>query len=347
MPLSPQEQAELDALEQQYGNQSSSGLSPEEQVELQQLEAQDNQQPQQSNSEYIKWATGQPNQYQPSPDELQRRELSMGVGQNAALGAAVGGVAPLLKPLTKPLGKAADYLMQRAMGMKKVVPGAGTTALEEGIWGTRTGMQKSMGEALEKHGGQLTEAVSKIKQPVPTTPAANALLREAEQFQTKSGIVPSDAQPFLDKALTRAAEAESRGALPATEQLELKRILQKRGYKNGEPLSRFEAQLSQKEALGIGEALEQAAAAEGRAGSVAGPNKVISKLMQGERSLNAPDRIRGPSPFSLTDLLTLGGTRSPLAQSSAAKLINPTGSVAKPTTNALMQLLSTRKQNNE
>jgi len=316
-----QELEELEALERQYGKTAAPMAQPN---------------PQESTRDYaIRQATGQ---Y--TPEEAAQNEEIMGaaMGGSSEMGKAT---ASALGTLMKPMGKVADYVMQRAMGMKQYLPGAGTQALEEGVVGTKGMMAKQIQKPISKYNDQLQQAVSNIKQPtIESAPIAQSLFKEATGFESASGITPSSAKPFLNKALNRAAEVEARGALPPKEQLEIKRIVQKRGYKDGKPLNRYAAQLDQKEALEIGEALEKASAAEGRPGAVSVPNKALHKLLSADRGLSAPDKLQGPITRVYESL-------APAIGSVAAKTVNPTGAMTVPTARTLESLLRRRKEENE
>lgn len=274
--------------------------------------------------------------------------------QNLLLGGATAGT---LQGVAKSGGSVADLLQQRAMGLTKFKPGVGTEALESGVYGTKNAMKSKLADLLAAKGQSLEDVVKNIKQPIDSAPIAEAIKQEAAQYTSPGGVTPEIAKPFLEKTLARVNDIESRGILPASEQLAIKRIVQKPGYnKFGEPLSKLESQLSQKEALQIGDAIEAAAAKEGNPGQVKALNQSLSKLLSAKTALEKPEpasnlgllmdaaALTGASYYGHPEagIASVAGRRamlSPLVQSYVAKGLNSAPQSAANQSPAILEAL--------
>lgn len=332
MPLSAQEQQELSELEEMDKLESQVGA---------QVPRETASRPGPNQPGYISGLLN-------SPEAKQNIETMVGAGMGSAGPMKlVSGAEQASKPL---LSKLADFLQQKAVGMKKFVPGVGEKLMQEGVYGTKGMMQKQIVQGLKSRGQELGDVVSKIKGNVSAKSLAEVFDNEAKSFATPGGITTPEASKMAEMAKQRAQEILSRGDLPAKEAQAVKLLVQRtEGYKGGEPLQKYSSKLAQKETSGLGDALEKlAGGTEQQPSAYANTNESFSALARGNKAINQPTKIsQGNSVLNLISKVaaplqaTIG---SPLALSTGARAAQGAGKLQQllkdPTKRALLSALA-------
>lgn len=326
MPLSAQEQQELKELEE---------MEKLEQQVGDRVPASESSRPSPNQPGYLKGLLN-------SPEAKQNIETMIGAGMGSGSSMKIAGQgAKASQPL---LSKLADFLQQKAVGLKKYAPGVGEKLMQEGVYGTKGMMQKQIAGGLEKRGKEIGDVVSKLKGNVDVYPLVKAFSEEAKGLATPGGISTPEAQKMAEMVAERGQNVISRGNLPPSEAQALKLLIQKtEGYKGGEPLQKFSSKLAQKEALGLGDALEKLASQQGL--NYKAPNEAYSALARAGRAVNAPTKISSNfSPTGLISKALKGTVGSPLALSTGARAAKATGNLQQllkdPTKRALLTAIA-------
>ncbi|GAC1499975.1 MAG: hypothetical protein NVS1B10_03240 [Candidatus Saccharimonadales bacterium] len=218
-------------------------------------------------------------------------------------GMALSGVAG---SVGKGLSKSADYIAQKAVGVRKQIPGMGNRFLDEGVWGTKDAMRSTVEDGLKSNGAKMQDLTRPVgDQPglVDSKPIADKIREMSHEYRTSKGVSSQEAQPYLNKIEERAKDIESRGVITASEAQEFKSMAQNIAYNKGEPLQRFTSKVGQQEAFGYGDAIKQVSndpAAYKQA------SDSYSTLKRAQGGLARPETT---SRFGLTDYLAggLGG----------------------------------------
>jgi len=271
--------------------------------------------------------------------------------------AAVASAAPMrgAEKLASWLGKATglskvpDYLAQKAVGLKKYTAGVGDTLLDEGVWGTKRGMQKQVGKQIDSRGQQLNTGVEQLQKAgaeIDSMPIADRLDEMAGKFQTSSGDVPAAVAAEHKMLSDRAVDVGFRGKVAPQEALEYSRIAGSKGYNKSEPLERLSSKAAQTEQAGYSQALKDAYGETFPTDPniVEEANSKLSALLRAKGSMDAKPSISQNMVRLLPDAAgagigyALGGhegaakgaalthiARSPLAQSSLAKALSSGG----------------------
>lgn len=231
----------------------------------------------------------------PKGQQLQN-EASSGAVRSMASSFMPEGTASPLGWLAEKTGVSSvgDRLMQKAVGLKKYIPGVGDSLVEQGVGGTKGMMQGQIASGLEEQGGRLQDAVSSIPGKIDNSEVAQQVSDVANKYRTSLGRVPEAVQGEMGLVNKTAQDIGNRGMTSPQEALDFKRIAQQVGYKQGEPLSKLASQLAQKESSGYGSALENAyqqSAGEGAPNVVADANEKLSALLRGKKGLNAPESL--------------------------------------------------------
>ncbi len=195
------------------------------------------------------------------------------------------------------LSQVPDKLMQKAVGLKKFIPGVGETLMDEGVVGTKAGMAKQVESKLGARDADLDAAVAKIKGPISSEPVANEVTGLKSRYTTSDGYTPEVAAPEATAVANSAKDIGAREAASPQKALELKRIAAKVGYKEGEPLARLKSELAQAESRGYGQQLERGYAESnpGVPNAVAESNSKLSALMKAKRGLDTPESLTAGS----------------------------------------------------
>lgn len=174
-------------------------------------------------------------------------------------GAAMAAVPETLAGL---LGKTGDAAMQFAVERKKFTPGLGTDIANEGVWGTKAGMQTQVGNKLNDAGQQIHDLVDQIPgRPIDAKQIASNIASDSQKpFTIPDGGVPSAAdKPKLDAIGNFAQDVADRGIETAPQALQRRIAAGTRGYKGKEnPLASLLGDLSSKEQQGYSSALKDA-----------------------------------------------------------------------------------------
>lgn len=182
-------------------------------------------------------------------------------GKDAGVGALIGAGA---QGLGEGAGKAGDYLMQKAVGMRKYVPGMGTRIADEGLIGTKGMMARQADTGIQGHEKDLQSAVGQLQGNIEPESLADALRAKAGKYTPTPGEsgplpAPSENVKYINAAHDRADEALSRGTMTPTEGLDISRKVAKPAYNplTGDELKGFQNELSQTEGGHIKSAIKQ------------------------------------------------------------------------------------------
>lgn len=119
-----------------------------------------------------------------------------------------GGVGPgataIGETLSAPAKKLGDFLMQRAVGMKKIVPGLGQLLGKEGVIGTKGMMQGQVESGLASRGKEIGELTSSIPSVSSDVPAQKAFDAGQKLVQKDAYISPQDMPQY--RQMNRLAE---------------------------------------------------------------------------------------------------------------------------------------------
>ena len=297
---------------------------------------------------------------------LARTAANAGVGAatdkaSPTTGAAIGGLMGGLGEVGGAVaGKAGDWLMQKAVGMKKYLPGVGSTIADNGVWGTKAGMASDVDAALGKHNSALDDAVGRIQGPIDSTKVSSKVGEHISDYKT-GDISPAATAPEREAVRSRSNDIANRGDVTPQDALGLKRLAGNEGYNAGRPLANLDSKLAQTESGAYGDELKDAYGRTypGEENAVASANDNMSALMKAKQGLDTPTTIRAGVPFTtLTGGLigsALGGgvgtaagvataaaARSPLLQSIGAQALTKAAPIAKNATPYMLQALSNK-----
>lgn len=181
-------------------------------------------------------------------------------GTNAAIGGIQGGLPGAAMggalsvggdALSGASGKVADYLAQKAVGMRKYIPGVGNDLNDLNVWGTRKGMAGDVPDKLAQQEGKLQDLAASLKGNVNSKDLSDAVSQHAKRFQLASGEVPLNVKPEMDKvrATAEGLSGLNGGQLGAEDLIRLKRQGDYLGYAaSGNPATSLEADLGRAQA---------------------------------------------------------------------------------------------------
>lgn len=186
-----------------------------------------------------------------------------------AYGAEYGpSVAPLVSGLAKGAAKgtkkAADYLMQRAVGLKKYDPGMGTKLIEQGIRGTKGQMASKIDDAMKIAESEAGKALDTLgPNAIGPENVSASLYRDAQKLIAPDGsIAPSDMDKY-NALMHRAGQIlEEEAKSPQATRFLRSRLQAGSRAKSGEAKAALDAQLAQAEAKARTMALERNIAEE-------------------------------------------------------------------------------------
>lgn len=155
--------------------------------------------------------------------------------KSAAIGGALGGAGGVV---AKGLEKGATKLMSSATGLNKLkktpaqdVERMSKSLLDQGISGTKAGMQKQISTKLPAVEAQLQSKVSKIPEQMDTKNAANAVRELKSKYQTSGGSTSTlENLQALDDIEQAAQHIEKVGKVNPSEALELARQAERGKY---------------------------------------------------------------------------------------------------------------------
>lgn len=233
-----------------------------------------------------------------------------------AIGLGISKMAPM-----------ADNLMQHAMGMKKFIPGAGKTAIDQGIRGSESQMTSQMGNALNTEGQNLDSMVGKLQGEVDPEAVASRVADYGQKYMSPGGMATDVAKERVGDAGDRAANIYNRwgegpGPLAPTDARAMAQSAEKaEGYSfANSPKQNFSSELARQEGQGYRDQLRDMGDAQDV--PVRNQFEKMYHLLKGNTALNAPKSVSTGS--SLKDFLN-STLRSPWAESNAAKALDATG----------------------
>lgn len=145
--------------------------------------------------------------------------------ERSTMGALRGGTIGAGGELVaKGAGKAADWAMQKAVGIKKYIPGVGNTLVDEGMVGTKNMMAGQAESRLAAAENELQNAAASIPGTRPTNQLADAATQRGNKLVTpNSGITLPTVQGDLDKANDLAGWLRKQQPQTARDMVSLKR----------------------------------------------------------------------------------------------------------------------------
>lgn len=314
MPLSPDQQKELDELsqleelEKQYGNKPSQGPK--------------------SFSDVMNMPKDRGQQV--TMDLIKSGKAVTGMDDPAYQ--AAGMVSPgglNLTGIGKMLRKGGDALMQRAVGASKIIPGLGEQFAEQGLVGTKNMMTGQAERGLEASGKRIGELASQIPNPVAQDSVANKVAELANSKMTPSGFVRPEEQPIVNRLLNKAqdfgtAEPIS-GSEMAARRVTAGRAAREAGAYKMNPSSQIKSKVASAEQAGYSDALKKAYADSFPEAptALADADKQYSVLSTAASHLGKPESAGGLKSF-------LGQfTPTSLMESSAGRAMIGTGKAAQ------------------
>lgn len=222
---------------------------------------------------------------------------------NVVKDAVVQGALPeigssVISKLGSFLGKGADWAQQTAMGMKKYSPGAGTEAIEQGVRGTRAGMQKKMVSALQKQGNATDQMIGGLKGSVDSEPVANRVAEYGEKYISPNGHSTDAGFDRANDAFDRASGIANRGEISPEDARSLAQTAEKaEGYSSANlPRANYNSELARQEAQGYRDSLRDLGTAQNV--PIAEQFKSLHNLLKGQKALNTPQALNWNSPIT-------------------------------------------------
>lgn len=231
---------------------------------------------------------------------------------NAQQGAKWAGI---LSPVAEAAGKvgqglegAGDWMMQKAVKMRKYLPGVGTTLADQGVMGTKAGMADQVGDRINTISKGIGSKVSALEgvQGVDSARAAQPLYDYADSMKVGNSV-PGHSQADYEDAIARADEVAARGVVPGTEAWDYASSAGSRGYKHQKAMESSKAKLAQLEQQGYSEELKsQYENVANGDPSVRDAFSKLSDLYKAKSSLSQPDTIRQGAPMTTIFATGLG-----------------------------------------
>ena len=192
-------------------------------------------------------------------DPMARMAIESGQGGPAqAAGETAAGLA---KFLGKPLTKAGDYLMQKAVGMRRYLPGVGETLADQGVIGTQNMMRNQIEKAMETTGQKLGSLAKSVPE-MSTRDVAETIGEKAAKLIGPDGkIMPENVTEFnhlIGKAGEISSENAISGETAAFRRMQQGRIAKNAGRYRESPAQGLKAQSSGAQQAGYSQALKNA-----------------------------------------------------------------------------------------
>lgn len=145
-----------------------------------------------------------------------RGALNAPEGQRGNAALQEGGKALAISAGGETLGhvlsdKLGDWLMQRAVGMRKYLPGVGQILMSEGVGGTKNMMANQVPNRLAQAESELQSTVKNLPGKVPATDLSDPMENIANKFKLPSGEVPANSQSEYDQAMQASRNARYTG----------------------------------------------------------------------------------------------------------------------------------------
>ncbi len=245
--------------------------------------------------------------------KLQGNEVSPG---QTALDVGLNSVVPAgISKLGSMLGKGGDYLMQRAVGMKKYIPGLGKDLAGEGLIGTRNQLADQVQAKMAERGAQIGELSSSLKD-VPTDTASQHILGRASKLVQSDGFIdPADQtkyqalQDLADKVSERGGpEGSVSGKIASESRAGAGVRAREAGAYRDNPAETMKARGASAEQQGWSQALKEAYAKAHpeEANKLAEADQSYSTLAKANKPLSA-NQSMAQTPYS-TKIMSIPGT---------------------------------------
>lgn len=281
----------------------------------------------------------------PTPEEAEQGKEAL----NAAAGSFVpeGSINPVSWLINKsPLGKIPDKMMQAAVGMKKYVPGVGDTLINEGVWGTKSGMQEQIASKLQKEVANREAVLGSMSGRIDSGQISSKVAQMSNKFSV-DGVVPEAVRPQVGVIQKAAADIGSRGQVSPRQAGKFAQISGEIGYQGDKPVERLAGQVARTENSGYRQALSDQYANE-FGDSV--PNKVdetygkLAAFIKGKQGLSKAQPLNivqpgvkdlalggigavlGGAPGSAIGYAASKAAQTPLARSIGAQALGKGGS---------------------
>lgn len=193
------------------------------------------------------------------------------------------------------VGNLADRLQQKAMGLKKYLPGVGSTAIDEGIRGTRAGMSGQVKSSLADTGEAAGKEVANLGR-IDSNQASKPVAEYAQSFKV-GDTVPANSITQYGNASQRAGEIATRGEVSAPDAWKFSQLAGKAGYKAQKAKETEAAYLAQLEQQGYSSSLKEASDAAG--GNLSDQFAKMSNLYKAKNALKQPTSITAGLPLTV------------------------------------------------
>lgn len=259
------------------------------------------------------------------PNTKTAMQMGMGPGLNAAADSAL---APILKGAGKLIGRGGDVLLQKAVGLKRYIPGLGDTLADEGVIGTKGMMRKQVEAGLDSRGQEIGELAKSI-QNVDTQPIAEHLGSQAAKLVGPDGqILPDNIKAFhqfADAAKQASQEGSVTGEVAASRRAQYGKIARDAGRYRDNPAQGLKAQLAGSQQAAYSSALK--GAPDAPAGLI-DADKAYGALATANKAMAQPE--------SLTSMGIAGKAALPLLGGAVGGAISPDNRLAGAVTGAAL-----------
>lgn len=256
------------------------------------------------------------------------------------------------------LGKLANWLrgkadrgMQYAAGMKNYIPGVGKEMIDQGIWGTRSGIEKGTQEAIDRINSEAEGLLAKSGSKIKSSDVADNIINTAKDKFTVNGLPGTNLSSKVDDAIDIAANIEKRGDLDPLDALKFKRLAGKEAYQankeipgltKNKPLAPIYRAEERGYAKALSEVSPEAADLFSKESKLLSAFDALSKpernttklsdfLYQGGAGVGGAVLSGGTGAAGATGLgigsALMGAARSPLARSISAHLLDKSAAV--------------------
>lgn len=243
---------------------------------------------------------------------------------NAVVAAATAGLSSVAaEGAGSTLGKGADYLMQKATGIKKYVPGIGQRLIDMGVQGSKSGMAEQVGSKYADVEDNIQDLVKGLEGNVSTKEIQDAVNQHTSKFLNPDTGAPfAGKEPYVNQIRDTAESLGNTPNMSPEALLKYKRANDWVARNNsGNIGASLDSELSNTQANGARSALYKLSP------EVQDQMQNERALIMAKKGLSAPDTIN-KSPISLSDIGMSGiggaigsgpGAVAGLAVSKAAK----------------------------
>lgn len=239
-------------------------------------------------------------------DPLQAKDRAINAGIGGAFNAAahVG---------SEGINKLGDFLMQKAVGMKKYVPGVGNNLADEGVIGTKGMMREQVGSAMTDAGQTMQQATESMPGNYSTDKALQNVQKVASDFQLPSGGVAPESADAYSKAGSAVQDLMNEPGMSAPDMWARAKQNGDLAYKAGQEKNGLAADIAKARQRGFSDTLQEASPEfQGGAQRYAG-------LAPAGRALKQPE--------SISNVLVKGLLKAGVGGALGAALDGTTGAV--------------------